>query len=192
MNKSVKKDITFYGPYAFLKTNGLLSIFELSLKKGVYVWTVPFNNKELIHYVGITDRTFGERMAEHLKGYLSGEYGINDPRELQKGRRVRIWNGLWRGADIEDFKKRHNELFPKMLSLLKIYKIYVAPLDCEIRLMERIEAAIANHLYGQDGVVGNFQEIEIRYKKRKESEEPVIVKLKYNSKIIGLPQILKV
>lgn len=192
MKNGTLKTISFRGPYGFLKSGKRPSIFRSSLKKGIYIWTVPFGKNELIHYVGMTSRKFKERMMEHLKGYLSGEYEINDPEELQKGKRVRVWNGLWRGADVEDFIKQHDVLFPKLLSQIRLYKIYIVQLNCEIRLIERIEAAIANYLYSQDGVVGSFQEPEIRYKKRKENEEPVIVKIKYNSKIIGLPRILEV
>lgn len=190
MSKIIQKEISFQGPYGFLKSEKYPSILKSSLKKGIYVWTVPFGKNELIYYIGMTNRKFEERTAEHLKGYLSGEYGINDPEKLRKGEKIRIWDGLCRGGDLEDFIQQHNVLFPKLLRLLSLYKIYVAPLDCEIRLIERIEAAIADSLRKQDGIMGNFQEPDIRYKQRKESEEPVAVKIEYNSKIIGLPKTL--
>lgn len=192
MSNTIQKEVSFRGPYGFLKSENHPSILKSLLKKGIYIWTVPFGKNELIHYVGMTKRQFKVRIMEHFKGYLSGEYGIHDPKELQKGKSVLIWKGLWRGANIEDFIKQHNVLFPKLLSQIKLYKIYVAPLDCDIRLIERMEAAISNYLRNQGGTVGNFQESDIRYKKRKESEESLFVKISYNSKIIGLPQILKV
>ena len=172
------------------------SIFESQLKSGVYIWTVPFKNKELIHYVGMTTRAFRQRMKEHLKEYLSGEYGINDPVELQRGRRMRVWDGLYRGANIEDFIKKHDQFFSKLVSILNIYKIYVAQLDYEARLLERIEAAIAENLFKQGGVVGDFQEPDARphyikmRSKRDERIEPV--KLNYPKTLLGLPKILEV
>ena len=150
MKNDTPKTISFRGPYGFLKSEKYPSIFKSSLKKGIYIWTVLFGKNGLIHYIGMTKRQFKVRIMEHFKGYLSGEYGIHDPEELQKGKSVLIWKGLWRGADIEDFIKQHNVLFPKLLSQIKLYKIYVAPLDCEIRLIERMEAAISDYLCKQN------------------------------------------
>jgi len=192
MKNNTSTTISFRGPYGFLTSERYPSIFKFPFKKGIYIWTIPFGKNELIHYVGMTSREFKKRMMEHLKGYLSGEYGIDDLKELQKGKNIRVWDGLWRGADIEDFIGQHDILFPKLLSQIKLYKIYVAPLNCEIRLIERIEAAMANYLRKQDGIIGNFQDPEIRYRRRKESEKTVVVKMEYNSKIIGLPKILEV
>src|SRR3989344_9500808 len=128
------RKITFHGPYAFLNHSVIPSIFasDIKDKRGIYIWTIPIKNKEFVYYVGMTaSQTFGKRLTQHLKGYLSGEYGINEPRELQKGKRVRIWDGFWRGANIDDFIQRHDELFPKLFALLNLYRLYVAPLSCE-------------------------------------------------------------
>lgn len=189
-------NLVFEGPYTFLTSKGLPSIFKSPLKRGVYIWTVPFKNKELIHYVGMTTREFRQRMKEHLKEYLSGEYGINDPVEMKKGSRMRIWDGLYRGANIEDFIKKHDQLFPKLVHMLNIYRIYVAQLDCETRLLERIEAAIAENLFNQDGAVGDFQEPDAHTHyikiKRKSDERIELVKLKCPKTLLGLPQTLRV
>lgn len=196
MNKEVERIVTFQGPYCFFKNGDFPAIFSIPVEnqKGVYIWTISVGDKELVHYIGITGRTFGERMEEHIKGYLSGtdKYAIFDPENLKKGRLVRVWDGLWRGAEAEIFIKRYAILFPKILKLLKSFRIYVAPLEYDARLLERIEAALAGHLYAQEGSIGKILEPGIRYKKRKENENPVLVEVKYNNRIIGLPPKLEV
>jgi hypothetical protein len=192
MDKVEEKVIEFEGPYSFIDYGDLPSILKSPLKNGIYLWAIPVDDKELIRYVGMTTRTFGERMLEHLKAYLSGDYGIYDPIELQSGRRVKLWDGYWRGAAIEDFIKRHEELFPKLFDMLKLYRIYVAPVNGEVRLLERIEAATAKHFYDQGGMVGDFQETGVRYKGRRKDENSVIVKLECNSQRIILPSTLEV
>lgn len=185
--------IEIKGPYSFLKTQ-IPSFFDISLidRKGIYLWTVPYMDSELVYYVGQTGRSFRTRMIEHIKGYISGEYGINDPEELQKGKRVRLWQGLCRGGKIIDFLTRHDKLFPKIMELFNLFRLYLIPLplDCESRLRKRIEGTIAEILYNYKGVVGEFQEPDIKYQKPKINRGTIRIELRHNSKILGLPDEL--
>lgn len=180
------------GPYSFLKNSDYPSFFNTSLieRKGIYLWTVPYTDSELVYYVGETGRSFRIRMLEHMKGYLSGEYGINDPEELRNGKRLRIWNGLWRGENITDFLERHNELSQKIMELFNLFRIYLIPLNCESRLRKRIEGTIAEILYSYDGVIGEFQEPDCRYQKPKINRGSIRIQLCHKSKILGLPDEL--
>ncbi|MBM3252738.1 MAG: hypothetical protein FJZ16_00605 [Candidatus Omnitrophica bacterium] len=187
MDNSTEIIIRFQGPFTLLKGNDLPCILESPLKKGIYFWAVPVEDKDLIYYVGITTRAFSKRMIEHLKGYLSGEYGIYEPVELQKGKRLPLPLG-----DIEDFIKRHNELYPKLLDSLKLFRVYIAPVSCEKRLLERIESAIAGYLKGHGGLAAGFQNEHVNYRVRRKDENPVVVKLECSSKRIDLPPILEV
>lgn len=192
------KEIIFQGPYGFLKKNNLSSIFESPLKEGVYFWTSPYGKKEVINYIGISNREFKIRMLEHLKCYLSGDYEIIDPDELKKGKCVKIWDGVYglkRGAKtgdffskhMEDFSNKYKELYPKIFALLKLYKIYISTIPGKPRFYERVEAAIYNHLYAQKGVVGNCIEKGIICRHRRIDEKPITIKIICDKNIIGLP-----
>lgn len=183
------------GPYFWLDNTRIPYLFteDMGNSKGVYLWAVPYKNAELVYYVGETGRSFSERMFEHYKEYMSGVYGINDPRQLKKGQRDLVWDGLWRkGKDYKstEFLSRYKELIPKLYNLLKLFRIYLIPLDCDNRLRKRIEGAITNTLYEQNGIIGNFQEVDMRYIKRTKDEEPIKLKLKSKIKILGLPKEL--
>ena len=53
------------GPYSFLKNSDYPSFFNTSLieRKGIYLWTVPYTDSELVYYVGETGRSFRIRMV---------------------------------------------------------------------------------------------------------------------------------
>ena len=156
--------------------------------KGIYLWTVPYNNSELVYYVGETGRNFEIRMTEHIQNYLSGEYGINEPEQLKKGKRVRIWEGTWRGEKVENFLSKYEEFIPKIFELLKLYRFYLIPMNFETNLRKRIEGELCKHLFDQGGIIGNFQESDFRYTLPKIDSEPIKVMIECNSKILGLPE----
>lgn len=62
----------------------------------------------------------------------------------------------------------------------------------EQRLRERIEAAVSESLKGQDGLVGCFQDEDVRYKLRLLGEQPLRVVMVGHEKILGLPPELVV
>jgi hypothetical protein len=180
------------GPYSFLRGSSNPSIFDSSKSDqvGLYIWTVPFKDSELVYYVGETGRSYRERMWEHLKGYLSGEYGINEPAEMLNGNRVRIWAGVWRGANIQDFLDRYEYFTTKIMELLRLFRIYLLPVDCDSRLRKRIEGFIVKSLFDQKGVVGGFQEPDYSYQRPKSDNGPWRVILNFDVKIMGLAKEL--
>jgi hypothetical protein len=58
------------------------------------------------------------------------------------------------------------------------------------RLRERIESALALHLYAQPGMVGAFQEEGVHYRPRWPSEEPVQVRFRCGAMLLGVPEWL--
>lgn len=188
--------IEFVGPFSWLGETNAPSLFDedISKKSGIYLWTIETQEGFLVYYVGETGRTFSERMKEHLMGHLAGFYHLNDPDEFQKGKRVPLWPGIF---DIENkvslstLGKKHSELSDLIYQLSQQYRFFFASTKIEKRLVERIESAIAIHLYNQKGVVGDFQEKGIRYRPRWTRETPVKVSFTTTKKIIGFPTELE-
>jgi hypothetical protein len=54
----------------------------IALKSGIYLWTIPYQQKYLIYYIGETERPFVSRMSEHLQNYYSGAYQIFRPAQF--------------------------------------------------------------------------------------------------------------
>ncbi|MBC7911226.1 MAG: hypothetical protein H7Y30_12035 [Pyrinomonadaceae bacterium] len=188
-----RREIKFAGPLWSVESENHPTVFQspVSSLPGIYLWTVPYNDSELVYYVGETGRSFAVRTKEHFQAHLSGMYEIYDANEFSQGRKVLLWKGMWkRGTEsmMAEFLKRHNELAPHIHGMLHLYRLYLAPCDCEKRLRLRIEAAIAASLYKQPGIVGQFQEPGISYCPRRADEEPVHVALDCDSDILGLPK----
>lgn len=182
-------NLNIKGPFSLFKNAKFDYFFNSPVikDKGIYLWTVPYKDSELIYYIGETGRNFEIRMVEHIQNYLSGEYGINEPKKMKKGHRERIWEGLWRGAKFEVFISLYKELVPKILELLSLLRIYLIPTDCKTNLRKRIEGEISKHLFDQGGLVGNFQEPDYRYQLREISNGPLKIKLSFEPNILGLP-----
>jgi len=187
-------NLNVLGPFSLFKKDEFDYFFNSPVIKetGIYLWAFPYKDSELIYYIGETGRNFEIRMVEHIQNYLSGEYGINEPEEMKKGHRERIWEGLWRGAKFEVFISRYKELVPKILELLSLLRIYLIPIDCKTNLRKRIEGEISKHLFDQGGIVGNFQEPDYRYQLREISNGPLKIKLNFEPNILGLPEELTI
>jgi len=90
-------EIELFGPYSLIEDKEP-SIFSVPLGKqqGIYLWTIPFENKYLTYYVGKTGKSFISRNLEHIRNYYSGKYTLYDPKEFAKGKKIRLWNGMWK------------------------------------------------------------------------------------------------
>lgn len=90
-------EIQFHGPFHLRKSeseNVLLN--SISKEKGLYLWTISFENKYLVYYVGETGVSFAFRTMEHIKNYLQGQYSLYEPKEFAKGRKIQLWSGIWK------------------------------------------------------------------------------------------------
>jgi hypothetical protein len=187
--------VEFIGPFSWIGGERAPSILEAEIgkKSGVYLWTVQLEKGELVYYVGETGRSFAQRMLEHFREHMSGGYHLYEPQEFSRGRKVLLWPGRY-GPDKEPslsvFVQRFQGLTSAIVDLAELYRFYVAPLECEKRLRERIEASIANHLYEQPGIVGEFQDQGIVYRARKDTEEPVQALIWCKANLIGVPEFL--
>ena len=69
-------------------------------------------------------------------------------------------------------------------------RLFLGPLDNEKRIRQRTEASTAGMLYNQPGIVGDFQEKDIRYSRRHPDEKPIENTLKGKDEILGLSKSL--
>jgi hypothetical protein len=186
--------LSFTGPYSWLPGR-LPSVFEApaASSPGIYLWTVETTpHGELVYYVGETGRDFRSRFVEHLKEQVSGYYRLYDPAAMLQGDKRLLWRGLYgRGAEptLAPFIENLERLAPPLRTFIGFVRFYLGPLEVDSRLRRRIEAAIADHLYGQSGPA-NFQDAGIRYDRRHPDEAPTEVRLDGVSTLRGLPEVV--
>ena len=80
----------------------------------------------------------------------------------------------------------------KSSSLLSKLKFFLAPIDEDKRVRERIESEIAKSLNRQDGFIGDFQDKDIRYRPTRPDEQRFRVVMTFPKSIMGLREELLV
>jgi hypothetical protein len=133
-------------------------------------------------------------MDEHLSEQLSGRYRIYEPEAFAQGRKKLLWRGVYGpGAEtnVEGFVSQLSAMAPALVQFVRTMRFHVAPASASDRIRRRIEAALAGHLYRQDGVLGQFQDSDIRYTPRSKNEEPVRVQLTWQARPLGVPDMLE-
>lgn len=186
--------IQWYGPYNFIQNENLFTN-SLSQKNGVYLWTIPFDNNYLVYYVGQTGASFAARSLQHIQSYLNGLYRVYDPEKFAKREKVLIWGGMWKPDRKEpkvmsEFLSNYLQLAPKILDFIKLFRIFVAPIEGDERVRERIESSVSSCLNQQPGIIGSFQDKDIRYNPRKTTEKPFNVTMTFPN-IMGLIKELR-
>ncbi len=188
---SIEISLEFSGPFAW--SSPCVFDAHVSSHAGIYLWTVSTPEGDLIYYVGETGRDFTTRLTEHLKDQLAGMYRIYDPHLFLQGVKKPLWNGMFgrlRERGLSDFVAKLSELSPALIRYVQIIRFHLAPLECDDRFRKRIEAALADHLYVQDGVVGQFQDDDIRYERTRQDEEPLTVTFRWSGRVRGVPDRL--
>jgi len=180
-------------------------------KFGVYLWTVQYKEKYLVHYVGETGVSFVKRFIDHTRNQLNGINCIYEPKKLAAGERDKLWEGWWKGR--EGFKKptRVVEFLEKFTKLSKAaydsidkFQIFLLPFDPKFktdeRVRKRVETIIAEALFYRPGITRDFQDEYLfsdsnrqSYAKfeRKSTEDPIKVIFENSDKIFGLQQELR-
>lgn len=122
---------------------------------------------------------------------------VFDSEEFVKGKKVLVWGGMWKSERkdpkyICDFLQNHLELGPEIIRFVEQFRVFLAPLDGDRRLRERIESEIARSLNVQDGFVGSFQDKDVRYQLRRANEQQIKVAMVFSKPIMGMSEILLV
>jgi hypothetical protein len=191
-------EIQIHGPFNLGRNeseNILLN--SIGKEKGIYLWTIPFEDKYLVHYVGETGVSFAFRTMEHIRNYLQGQYGLYEPEEFAKGRKIQLWSGMWKErrnnpSVLNQFLQRYPEFSTKYSDFLALLRFFLAPVESSQRIRQRIESAIAGYFYNQPGIVGTFQDEEIRYLPRRPDEIPILLKIRCSEQIIAMPTELTI
>jgi hypothetical protein len=163
---------------------------------GVYLWTVEYLNGFLIYAAGITRRPFVKRFREHTRAYRAGIYTLFDVASLQRGVRKELWHGFWmkkRAAEKQsEYDRRREELRAAAELQLSNYRVFVAPLGPEPRLLERIEASIMNALYSAPAPASDIPDRGMALAPRWSSEQPITVRNATGSLLHALPEEFEV
>lgn len=189
--------VEFIGPFSWLGHEGTASIFDAPEGKesGIYLWTIQIYEGELVYYVGKTNRSFSQRMKEHFKEHLAGFYHIYSPNEFRKGERKPLWEGMYlrhKTPSMQELARVYPIISAQIIEMATIYRFFIAPIDANQRVLERIEYALAKHLYKQPGKIGAFQEQGLNYRSRLETEKIEIANFQSSIKILGLPPSLEI
>lgn len=189
--------VSFSKPLTWLPNAGEQSVAEApqGSKSGIYLWTAPSPGGHLVYYVGETARTLATRLEEHLYEQLSGRYRFYDPTAFLRGEKHLLWRGVYgRGgeADVSGFVDQLPAFAPPLAQYVRSMRFMVAPTDCSDRLRRRIEAELARWFQEHDGVTGGFQERDIHYEPRGETEAAVEVTLDWAERPVGAPDHLRV
>ena len=128
---------------------------------------------------------------EHTRDVLQGLYRVYDPSQFAQGRKTLIWGGMWKpdrkgSSTMLEFLNRYLELSPLIYQFLGQLRFFLAPIDAEKRMRQRIEAAIAKKLLEQPEIIGEFQDNDIRYQPRRTNEKPILVTMRSFESILGL------
>jgi hypothetical protein len=122
--------VHFFGPFSAEGVESCRCLFSdpLSAKTGVYLWTVNVGGEERVWYVGQTRRGFGQRMGEHLGGYLSGAYTTYDAEALSHGehRAARIVGEQMWPQTLPAFLRDFEQLTPNLIALLRMMRFHLA------------------------------------------------------------------
>lgn len=187
--KRLQNELQWFGPFTWLgEDKDCLFNRPEAIKPGIYLWTVPFKKKYLVYYVGETGVSFSRRFTEHTRDYLSGYYRVYNPQQFSEGKKQLVWEGMWKPGTrnrMGEFLKRYLELSKIIYEFLGKLRIFLSPLEVEKNIRQRIEGTIADSLYKQQGIIGDFPNGDIRYKRRQPDESPICVKMKFSRHVLS-------
>jgi len=184
--------VHFHGPFSAVEESGNRCLFAdaIAARTGVYLWTVNVEGKDRPWYVGQTRRGFGQRMGEHLAGFLSGQYTVFDAAALSRGenrRAVGTVNGMW-PQTLPSFLRNYERLTPNIIGLIRLIQFHVAPLAGDGHLHDRVEGAIGHHYKTHPDIeLRDFFSPGLRVPAAVPYDTPIRLVLSSEAPIAGLP-----
>lgn len=148
--KATVIEVTWEGPYGWPGFESANSLRPIPNIPGVYLQTFEYQGGYLIYAAGITRRSVRTRFRDHTRKYMNGEYNVLDIDAAQRGGRKEVWHG-WDYAreHREEFEERKSLIIDAVRKQLTGFRIFVADVGIQPRILERIEASIMRHLYQQ-------------------------------------------
>lgn len=193
--------LNLVGPFKWIgEGDHTLFAQEIIKKRGLYIWAIPFADGYLVYYVGMTYASFEKRFNQHIESYLTGKYRIYDPAKFKEGKKNLFWPGGYKTVqgsktttEFLDYYLNDPTNYGKTLKdFLELFYIFLSPLDEDMRTIERIEAEVNKHINEQQGLIGKFQDQDIRYKPTRPGEGRLSVKINCKSKILGIPETIEI
>lgn len=194
-HRAVEVRVNFQGPYSARDDAGCVCLFgqPAARQRGIYLWTIEVEGEARTLYIGQTDRSFGRRIGEHLRAYLSGEYAIPDVPSLVLGQHKRRWNptiGARRWPDsLPEFLKDYDGHAASISALLKVLRFHVAPLSGGKAELSRVEGALGRYFRGHpEARLLEFLEPGIQLPARVPYDPPLRMVFSSETPIAGLPR----
>lgn len=181
------------GPFAWPGFERIASLPPIPHRPGVYLQTFEYRDGYLIYLAGITRRAVPARFREHTRKYLNGDYNVLDIDAAQQGVRQEVWHGWgYARAHREEFEVRKREILEAVHRQLAGFRIFVADVGEGPRLLERLEAAIMNHLYQQPPPICDIPDRGMYLAPRRSSEPPIRARNVCGVALHGLPAFLEI
>ncbi len=186
-------DIEWTGPYAWPKFETESNLPAVPKHSGVYLWTSSYETGYIIYAAGITRRSIPIRFREHTTKYLSGDYTILDMSVMKHGVRKEIWHGWgWTPEKRKEYERRKSELAEAARKQLTAFRIFVADVGTEPRILERIEATIMNTLYENTPPFCDIPDRGMQLSPRWKSERPITAFMRCAVELYGIPKQLEI
>jgi hypothetical protein len=133
------------------------------------------------------------RLREHTRQYMNGAYNVLDVAAAQKGVRKEIWPG-WGYArkNREEFEARKAIILDAVRKQLEGFRIFLAEMGQEPRVLERLEASVMMHLYQQQSPISGIPDRGMQLAPRWDSEQPIVVRNNCTAVLHGLPAFLEI
>lgn len=192
-SKKMEINALFKGPYAWPKYEAFNGLNSIPKHPGLYLQTVEHKNGYLIYCAGITRRSMPIRFREHTKKYLSGDYTVLDIISLQTGIREEVWHGWgWNPGKIQKFESNKTAIIDAVHKQLAGFRIFVADIGTEPRILERMEAAVMKTLYQSPTPFCDIPDRGMQLSPRRNSETSIVVRRNCSVILHGFPPEIEI
>jgi hypothetical protein len=185
--------VTWQGPYSWPGLEIENNLPPVPSIPGVYLQTFEYQGGYLIYAAGLTRRPVSIRFREHTRKYMNGEYNVLDIGAAQQGIRKEIWHGWGYAREHREvFKERKSVIVDAVREQLAGFRIFVADIGTQPRLLERLEASIMCNLYQQPSPICDIPDRGMQLAPRWDSENRIIVENNCKAVLHGLDAFLEI
>jgi hypothetical protein len=163
---------------------------------GVYLFSVEHDGGYLVYCAGHTQH-FRRRFRQHDRLYWDGTYSIFDHDAFAAGKRKKVWPGFWmkksQSPELrEDFILRASEIKAATKRWLDGYRVFVAPIDLEKRIRQRLEAGLMAAFMKAEPPACDMTDTGMSLSSRWPWEATIHVRNVATDRILGLPAEMEV
>jgi len=181
------------GPFAWPTFESEAKLPPIPNHPGVYLMAVEYLNGYLIYAAGITRRPIPTRFREHTLKYMSGDYTVLDIIAMKEGIRKELWHGWgWTPEKRTEYENRKLTIVEAARKQLAGFRIFVANVGTQPRLLGRLKASIMNRLHQEPSPFCEIPDKGMMLAPRLEAEEIIVVKNECAATLYGLPKHLEI